>query len=77
MLEEMPLSASQPGSRPPAFRSPGAQVRKQLAGLQGGRSCGLLAVGWGDTLLVCKALLGALSARLLPAGGRWVCHSGH
>lgn len=36
MVEKMPLSAPQPGRRPPAFRSPGAQVRKQLSGPVGG-----------------------------------------
>lgn len=36
MVEKMPLSAPQPGRRPPAFRSPGAQVRKQLSGPLGG-----------------------------------------
>lgn len=32
MLENMSFSASQAGRRPPAFRSQGAQVRKQLSG---------------------------------------------
>lgn len=42
MLGKMPLSASQPGRRPPTFRSSGAQVRKQLSGPWGGRSAGFL-----------------------------------
>lgn len=37
MLEKMSFSASQAGRRPPAFRSPGAQVRKQLSGPVWGR----------------------------------------
>lgn len=76
MLEKMPLSASQPGRRPPTFRSPGAQVRKQLSGPMGWALCRLFAVSWETTLLICKASLKALSVCLLQAGGWRVCHSG-
>lgn len=64
MLEKMPLSASQPGRRPPAFWSAGAQVRKQLSGLVGWVLCRLLTMGWEATLLICKASLRALSVCL-------------
>lgn len=76
MLEKMPLSASQPGRRQPAFRSAGAQVRKQLSGPVGWALCRLLAMGWETTLLICKASLGALSVCLLWVGVWWACHSG-
>lgn len=68
MLEKMPLSASQPGRRPPAFWSAGAQVRKQLSGLVGWVLCRLLTMGWEATLLICKASLGALSVCLSAVG---------
>lgn len=76
MLQKMPLSASQPGRRPPTFRSPGAQVRKQLSGPVGWALRRLLAVSWKTTLLTCKASLRALSVCLLWAGGWQVCRSG-
>lgn len=68
MLEKMPLSASQLGRRPPAFRSAGAQVRKQLSGPVGWALFRLLATGWETTLLICKASSGALPACLSAVG---------
>lgn len=55
MLEKMPFSASQAGRRPPAFRSPGAQVRKPLSGPVGGVLLWASCRGWETTPLTCQA----------------------
>lgn len=68
MLEKMPSLLHRLGADHQPSGARGPRSGSSCLARWGGCSCGLLAVGWETTLLICKASLGALPACLLWLG---------